>query len=201
MGDRNPKVDAYIAKAKPFAQPILKHIRKAVHAGCPDVEETIKWSTPHFTWHGMLCAMAAFKEHVRFGFWKGELLGLGGDASGMTQFGRITSIDDLPPEKKLVALVKKAAKLNAKGVKSPRLARPASRRTVDVPEYVLEALRTDNKARQVFDGFSPSHRREYIEWITEARTDQTRQRRLETAVKWMAEGKGRNWKYESEVRD
>jgi uncharacterized protein YdeI (YjbR/CyaY-like superfamily) len=197
MAARNPKVDAYIAKAKPFAQPILKHIRKAVHAGCPDVEETIKWSTPHFTWHGMLCAMAAFKEHVRFGFWKGELLGLGDDASGMTQFGRITSIDDLPPEKKLVALVKKAAKLNAEGVKSPRVARPASRKTVDVPDYVLDALRTDNKARQVFDGFSPSHRREYIEWITEAKRPETRTRRIETMLAWLKEGKPRNWKYES----
>jgi uncharacterized protein YdeI (YjbR/CyaY-like superfamily) len=196
MGARNPKVDAYIAKAKPFAQPILKHIRKAVHAGCPEVEETIKWSTPHFTWHGMLCAMAAFKEHVRFGFWKGELLGLGGDASGVTQFGRITSIDDLPPEKTLVALVKKAAKLNAEGVRSPRLARPASRRTVDVPDYVLDALKTDNKARQTFDAFSPSHRREYVEWITEAKRHETRTRRLETMLAWLKEGKPRNWKHQ-----
>ena len=197
MAARNQRVDAYIAKAKPFAQPILRHIRKAVHAGCPDVEETIKWSTPHFGWHGMLCAMAAFKEHVRFGFWKGELLGLGGDASGMTQFGRITSIDDLPSEKKLVALVKKAAKLNADGVKSPRLARPASPKTVEVPDYMLDALKTDNKARQVFDGFSPSHRREYIEWITEAKRLETRTRRLETMLVWLKERKPRNWKYQS----
>jgi uncharacterized protein YdeI (YjbR/CyaY-like superfamily) len=196
MGARNPKVDAYIAKAKPFAQPILKHIRKAVHAGCPDVEETIKWSAPHFGWHGMLCAMAAFEQHVRFSFWKGELLGLGGDASGMTQFGRITSIDDLPAERKLLALVKKAAKLNEEGVRSPRLARPASRKTVDVPDYVLDALKTDNKARQTFDAFSPSHRREYIEWITEAKRPETRTRRLETMLAWLKEGKPRNWKHQ-----
>ena len=198
MAARNPKVDAYIAKAKPFAQPILKHIRKAVHAGCPEVEETIKWSTPHFACHGMLCAMAAFKEHVRFGFWKGELLGLGGDASGMTQFGRITSIEDLPPEKKLVALVKRAARLNAQGVKSPRLARPAPSKTVEVPDYMLDALKTDNKARQVFERFSPSHRREYIEWITEAKRPETRTRRLETMLVWLKEGKPRNWKYQGE---
>jgi uncharacterized protein YdeI (YjbR/CyaY-like superfamily) len=144
----------------------------------------------------MLCAMAAFKEHVRFGFWTGELLGLGGDASGVTQFGRITSIDDLPPEKTLVALVKKAAKLNAEGVRSPRLARPASRRTVDVPDYVLDALKTDNKARQTFDAFSPSHRREYIEWITEAKRPETRTRRFETMLAWLKEGKPRNWKHQ-----
>jgi len=196
MARKDPRVDAYIAKAQPFAQPILKYIRKVIHAGCPDVEETMKWSTPHFGCKGMICGMAAFKEHVRFGFWKGELLGLAGDASGMKQFGLITSVDDLPSETRLVSLVKKAAQLNERGVKAPRAAKPARSKVVDVPGYVLDALKTDTKARAAFEGFSPSHRREYLEWITEAKRPETRERRLETMLEWLREGKPRNWKYE-----
>lgn len=197
MGTRDPRVDAYIKQAQPFARPILTHIRTAVHTGCPDVGETLKWGTPHFDHHGILCGMAAFKEHVRFGFWKSALLGLpGGDGEGMAQFGRITSIGDLPPEKRLVALVKKAARLNEAGVKAPRPARPGPSKTVQVPAYVLAALRTDDKARTAFDAFSPSHRREYVEWITEAKRPETRTRRLATMLEWVKEGKRRNWKYE-----
>ena len=190
-------MDAYIGKAQPFAQPILKSIRKAVHAGCPQVQETLKWGVPAFEYKGMLCGMAAFKQHVRFGFWKSSLLGLpGGDGSAMAQFGRVTSVDDLPSEKKFVALVKKAAKLNEEGVKAPRTARRASSKVVKVPDYVLDALKTDDSARDAFHGFSPSHRREYVEWISEAKQPATRDRRIRTMLEWLKEGKSRNWKYE-----
>jgi hypothetical protein len=197
MATRDPRVDAYIAKAQPFARPVLEYIRHAVHAGCPQVDETLKWGTPHFDHWGILCGMSAFKEHVRFGFWKSALLGLpGGDGSGMAQFGRITSIDDLPAEKKLVALVKKAARLNEAGIKAPRAAKPARAKVVEVPDYVLDALKTDKTARTAFDAFSPSHRREYVEWIAEARQPATRERRVRTMLEWLKEGKPRNWKYQ-----
>jgi hypothetical protein len=197
MGTKDSRVDAYLKQAQPFARPILKYIRRTVHAGCPQVQETMKWGAPHFEHHGMLCGMAAFKEHVRFGFWKAALLGLpGGDGSGLAQFGRVTSVDDLPNEKKLVALVQKAAKLNEQGATAPRTARPASSKVVKVPPYVLDALKTDNKARDSFDAFSPSHRREYVEWISEAKQPATRERRLKTMLEWLREGKSRNWKYE-----
>jgi hypothetical protein len=197
MATKDPRVDAYIAGAQPFARPILEHIRRIVHAGCPRVRETLKWGVPHFDYKGMLCGMASFKEHVRFGFWKSALLGLpGGDGSGLAQFGRVTSIDELPSRQKLLALVKKAAKLNEQGVKAPRAARPAPSKIVKVPGYVLDALQTDSKARETFDAFSPSHRREYVEWITEAKRPQTRERRLKTMLGWLKEGKSRNWQYE-----
>ena len=193
MGTRDPRVDAYIENAQPFAKPILQHLRKVVHAGCADVEETMKWSFPHFTYMGMLCAMAAFKEHCTFGFWKGSLLEApqGGDAMG--QFGRITSVNDLPPQKTLVALVRQAASLNDQGVK---VERTAGRRTpLATPDDLIAALKKNKKALATFESFSPSHRREYVEWITDAKREETRQRRVSTAIEWLAAGKPRNWKY------
>ena len=195
MGTRDPRVDAYIEKAQPFARPILRHLRKIVHAGCPAVEETMKWSFPHFTYKGMLCAMAAFKEHCTFGFWKASLLEGGGTrrADAMGQFGRITSIDDLPPEKRLIRLVKQAAALNEAGAKLERKSKP--RQPLEPPDYFLTPLRKNKKALAAFERFSPSHRREYIEWIREAKGEATRQRRVATALEWLAEGKPRNRKY------
>ena len=167
-----------------------------MHKGCPDVEETIKWSVPHFDYQGPLCGMAAFKEHVRFGFWKSQLLGLGSDAAeGMAQFGTVKSVADLPAEKKLLALVKKAAALNEQGITTPRT-RTAPKPPVEVPPSLASALKTNTKALTNFETFSPSHRREYIEWITEAKQDATRDRRIATAVEWIANGKSRNWKYQ-----
>lgn len=199
MGSRDPRVDAYIAKAAPFAQPILTRIRKAVHKGCPQVEETMKWSFPHFDYEGMLCAMAAFKQHCTLGFWKASLLegaGIGAKAAeAMGHFGRIRSLDDLPPERELVALVRRAAKLNDEGIKVVRQPR-APRPTPKVPPAFMRALRANKKARAAYDAFRPSHRREYLEWITEARTDATRDRRIATAIEWLSEGRSRNWKYE-----
>ena len=200
MGRKDQRVDAYIAKAQPFARPILTHIRKAVHAACPDVEETMKWSFPHFDYKGMLCSMASFKAHCAFGFWKASLLRDGGiparSAEAMGQFGRLTSVSELPSEKILAALVRKAASLNDEGVKAPRR-KPAPKKPIEAPDELVAALKKNRKALAAFDAFPPSHRREYVEWIVEAKTDETRQRRIATAIEWMAEGKSRNWKYES----
>ena len=194
---KDPRIDAYIAKAQPFAKPILERIRAAVHAGCPEVTETIKWSVPAFDYKGPLAGMAAFKAHCIFGFWKGALMktkpatGKGTDAMG--QFGRFESIDDLPPAAAIVRMVKEAVALNDAGVKVPRAtkAKPPLR----APADMLAAIRKNKKAFATFEAFSPSAKREYIEWITGAKTDDTRARRLETAVQWMSEGKNRNWKY------
>ncbi len=198
MGTRDPRVDAYIAKSADFARPILTHLREVVHAACPDVEETMKWSFPHFMYKGMMCSMASFKEHCAFGFWKGALVldGNGATEEAMGNFGRITRVSDLPPKRVLASYVKKAAALNDAGVKAPsRMAPKAKKKELVVPDYVMAALRKNKKALATFEGFSPSHRREYVEWITEAKSEDTRQRRLEQAVEWMAEGKPRHWKY------
>lgn len=198
MPTKDPRVDAYIAKAKPFAQPILRRIRQAVHAGCPDVVETIKWSVPAFEYKGPMCGMAAFKAHCLMGFWKGALVkGLPKDR--VTQagggWGRFESLDDLPGEKLLIRMVKEAAALNDAGIKVPRAAR-AAKPPLKVPPYMLAAIKENKKAAAAWAASSPSHQREYTEWITEAKTEATRTRRLETAVEWIAEGKGRNWKYQ-----
>jgi uncharacterized protein YdeI (YjbR/CyaY-like superfamily) len=197
MGKRDPRVDAYIVNAADFAQPILTDVREAVHAACPNVEETMKWRFPHFVYKGMLCGVAAFKQHAALGFWKGELVtGRGRGADAMSQFGRLTKRSDLPSAAALRALVKKAADLNEQGVKIARAPKKAAPKTVTVPSVLSAALRKDKKAQAGFAGLSPSRKREYIEWIREAKTDETRARRLEQAIEWMAEGKPRNWKYE-----
>jgi uncharacterized protein YdeI (YjbR/CyaY-like superfamily) len=196
MAAKDPRVDAYIAKARPFAQPILRRIRAAVHAGCPGVTETIKWSVPAFDYKGPLAGMAAFKAHCIFGFWKGALMkSTPKDKAGaaMGQFGRFESVDDLPSEHAIVRMVKEAAALNDAGVKVPRVtkAKPA----LKAPADMLAAIKKNRKAQQTYDAFSPSARREYIEWITGAKSDDTRVKRLATAVQWLSEGKPRNWKY------
>jgi uncharacterized protein YdeI (YjbR/CyaY-like superfamily) len=197
MGTRDPRVDAYIARSAEFARPILSHLREIVHSACPDVEETLKWNAPHFMYRGMLAGMSAFKAHCAFGFWKGSLV-TGGDggleAQAMGQFGRITSLDDLPPKRVIAGFVKQAMKLNEEGVKIPKRRKTPKPDPV-MPTELAEALRKNPKARATFEAFSPSHRREYVEWITEAKGEDTRQRRLANAIEWMAEGKARNWKY------
>jgi len=197
MGKRDPRVDDYIRKAAPFAQPILTDIRQTVHASCPDVEEAMKWSFPHFLYKGMLCSMAAFKQHAAFGFWKGSLVtGSGKGPDAMGQFGRITKRSDLPSSKVLAGFVKKAAKLNDAGVKVAREPKRTTAKPVKTPADLAAALKKAPNAKAGFDALSPSHKREYVEWITEARTEDTRARRLAQAIEWMAEGKSRNWKYE-----
>jgi uncharacterized protein YdeI (YjbR/CyaY-like superfamily) len=201
MGKKHPGVDAYIAKSADFAKPILKRLRKVVHAACPNVEEELKWNFPHFLYEGMLCGMAAFKAHCSFGFWRGSLLAekhpeLGSQKESMGQFGRITDIAELPDDKLLAQYIKTAMKLNEEGIKPKKPANPKRKAAPKVPDYFLAALKKNKKALAAFDDFSPSCKREYLEWITEAKQEETRQRRLAQAIAWMAEGKSRNWKYE-----
>jgi uncharacterized protein YdeI (YjbR/CyaY-like superfamily) len=197
MAARDPRIDAYIGKSADFARPILTHIRDVVHAACPDVQETMKWSFPHFDYKGMMCSMAAFKGHCALNFWKAELVVTKAVAGGMGQFGRITSVRDLPSKRVLTGYVKKAMELNDAGVKPTRLVkRRAAKSGAPVPDDLAAALKKDKKARTTFEGFAPSHRREYIEWITGAKRAETRAKRVATAVAWMAEGKRHNWKYE-----
>jgi uncharacterized protein YdeI (YjbR/CyaY-like superfamily) len=197
MGTRDPRIDTYIAKSSEFAKPIMSHLRNAVHAACPEVEETMKWSHPHFLYKGMLCSMASFKGHCAFGFWKGSLV-LGNNAppeQAMGSFGRITRLEDLPSKKVLTGYIKAAMKLNDDGVKAPTRLKSKAPKEVVVPDDLASSLGANKKALAAFEKFSPSHKREYIEWITEAKTEATRSRRLTTAIEWMAEGKPRNWKY------
>lgn len=199
MPTLDPRIDSYIANSAEFARPILEHLRAVVHAACPDVEETMKWSFPHFQYNGMLCSMASFKAHCTFGFWKGELLIEAADAKtreAMGQFGRIASIKDLPPKKTLESYIKKAMKLNDEGVKAPARTKPAVPRELVVPDYLTEALALQPSALDHFNAFSTSKKRDYVEWMEEAKTEATRLRRLEQAVAWITEGKSRNWKYE-----
>lgn len=199
MPSRDPRIDTYIENSAPYAAPILTRIRETVHAACPDVEETFKWSHPHFMYKGMLCAMASFKAHCSFGFWKGRAV-FGDDLvdakESMGHFGRLTAVGDLPSKTVLTRYIKKAMQLNEDGVTVPRRKKkPAV--PLKVPPVLTRALAKNRKARATFDAFSPSKRKDYVEWITEARTDATRDKRLATAIEWMAEGKSRNWKYEN----
>ncbi len=196
---RDPRIDAYIARAAPFAQPILEHLRAAVHAHCPDVEETLKWSMPHFVHGGeIVCNMAAFKAHVAFGFWKGELVTgqMPQHRQAMGQFGRLASVADLPDAATLGELIAKAVELIDAGVKKPRpLKHPKP--AAELPGDLSEALACNAAARATFEAFPPGQRREYIDWINEAKRAETRARRIAQAVEWLAEGKRRNWKYEA----
>lgn len=198
MGKRNSKVDAYIEKAAPFAQPILERIREIVHETCPEVEEDIKWKMPFFLYKGMLCHMAAFKAHCALGIWREKAAAAaGGDADrdGMGDFGKLTTVRDLPPKKVLVQRIKAAMKLKEAGASRPRPAKRPEPKAFEVPAELARALAANASARKAFEAMPPSHRREYAEWIAEAKTEATRERRIATALEWLAEGKPRNWKY------
>ncbi|HJP56919.1 MAG TPA: YdeI/OmpD-associated family protein [Gemmatimonadales bacterium] len=198
MDTTDPRIDAYIRKAPEFARPILEHFRSLVHEADPEATETLKWGHPAFMHGGILCGMAAFKAHCAFHFWKGSLIvdlkhGTADEAMG--QFGRVTRIADLPSKSVLKGYVKKAVQLNEAGVKPARPKR-APRPPAAVPDDLAAALRRNQAARKTFEGFSPSQQREYVEWITEARREETRKSRLATTLEWLAEGKQRNWKYQ-----
>lgn len=197
MGTRDPRIDAYIAKSAEFARPILESLRETVHQYCPDVEESIKWGSPHFLYHGMLCGMAAFKQHCAFGFWKGALLVEDArNDEAMGQFGRITSLQALPGKRVLAGYIKKAMALNESGTQPARKTKDAKPKPPAImPDDLAAALKKNRKAAVVFEGFSQSNRREYIEWITEAKREDTRAKRLAQTLEWLAEGKTRNWKY------
>jgi uncharacterized protein YdeI (YjbR/CyaY-like superfamily) len=189
---KDSRIDAYIAKAQPFARPILRHLRAAVHAGCPDVVETIKWGMPHFEHEGVLCGMAAFKAHCAFGFWN-RALDIPGQKGAMGQFGCITAVSDLPAKTTLVGWVREAARLNETGQKVGPIRK--AKAPLPVPKELTAALKKKAGAAAKFKEFSPSQKREYSEWIVEAKTEATRDKRLATSVQWIAAGKPRMWKY------
>jgi len=194
LGKRDPRVDAYIERSAEFARPILTHVRELVHEACPDVVETVKWGTPHFDYEGVLCGMAAFKQHCNVILWKASLvIGEGANQAG-GPLRDVTKLSDLPPDKALKDWIRQAAKLNEQGVKAPPTTKP--RKELAVPAELTKALSKNKKAAAAFERFPPSHKREYAEWIAEAKTAETRERRVATAVEWVAEGKSRNWKYE-----
>lgn len=187
MNNTDPRVDAYIARSAEFARPILTHLRKVVHEAAPQVQETIKWGMPHFDYKGMVCGMAAFKQHCAFGFRKAKLVFEGekvlppGERAAMGHFGRITSVADLPAKSVLSRYVKRAVELNEAGVKSMRQ-RVAKAAHVKVPPDLAAALRRNAKAKKTLEDFSQSHRREYVEWLSEARRPETRAKRLAQAI-------------------
>jgi uncharacterized protein YdeI (YjbR/CyaY-like superfamily) len=202
MKQYDPRVDEYIDKKPAFAQPILKYIRELVHAASPLITENIKWGCPFFEYKGTLASMAAFKAHCALGFWKGSLLKdpgnfiNKGDEPSAGSFGRITSVSDLPPDKVLIDFVLQAIQLNEAGEKgNMKKAVSTPKAPIPEPDYFIAALEENHQAKVAFHAFSPSCKREYLEWITEAKTEPTRLKRMETALEWIAEGKTRHWKY------
>jgi len=196
--NRDPRVDAYIAKAQPFARPILEHVRERVHAAAPDAEETVKWSAPGFTINGkILVIMAAFKAHAALNFWRGqELRGDEANADAMGQFGKLSSVRDLPGDAELDRLIREAADL-AKTAPAPRKAKHEPKPAPEMHPAFAKALAGAPTAKTALDGFPPSAQRDYLEWIAEAKQDATREKRIATAIEWLSEGKRRHWKYQN----
>ena len=198
MANQIPEVDAYIAKAAEFARPILKKIRTLFHKASAKIQEEMKWGVPHFSYKGIVGSMAAFKQHAAFGLWKASLLKDPDNyftASGETAMGgrKVTDVSQLPSDKLLIGYIREAIELNEQGVKAPATRRP--KKPLRIPDYFRTALATNKKALATFEAFSPSHKREYVEWVTEAKQEATRLRRMATTIEWLAEGKPHNWKY------
>lgn len=198
MPDRDPRIDAYIEKSADFAKPILTHLRKLVHKASPKITENIKWSMPAFEYKGLVCGMAAFKQHCTFGFWKQSLLekdAFPRSKEAMGSLGRIASKKDLPADEVITRLVKQAVELNENGVKVSKKP-PAAKKDLVIPDYLTAALKKNKAAQKTFEAFPYSCKKEYVEWLTEAKTEPTREKRLATTIEWLSEGKRRNWKYE-----
>lgn len=195
---RDPRIDAYIAKAQPFARPILEHVRERVHAILPDVVETVKWSMPAYTLGGKIVLItAAFKTHLALNFWRGqELRGEQANADAMGQFGKIKSQDELPPDAELDRLIREAAELS-RNAPAPRKPKNEPKAATELHPDFAAALAKAPKAKEMLDGFPPSAQRDYFEWIAEAKQDATRQKRIATAIEWLSEGKRRHWKYQN----
>lgn len=194
---RDARIDAYIARAQPFARPILEKVRERVHRAIPNVEEAIKWSMPAYLADGkILLITAAFKGHAALNFWRGQELESSHESVGaMGQFGRIKSVEELPSDAELDRLIREAAEL-AKSAPAPRKAKHEPKPQPAMHSDFAAALDKAPKARAALDAFPPSARRDYLEWITDAKQDATRAKRIATAVEWLSEGKRRNWKYE-----
>jgi uncharacterized protein YdeI (YjbR/CyaY-like superfamily) len=203
MNKKDPRIDSYIEKSADFAKPILKHFRALVHKTCPDIEETMKWSFPHFDYQGsMLCSIASFKHHCAINFWKAalmtdaeKLIGMAKTEEAMGHLGKITSLKDLPKDAVLVKYIKEGMKLNEQGIKLSKRTKTTIQKELEIPDYFLKALSKHKKAIKTFDAFSYTNKKEYVVWITEAKTENTRQKRMATAIEWISEGKIKNWKY------
>jgi uncharacterized protein YdeI (YjbR/CyaY-like superfamily) len=196
MASHDPRIDAYIDQAPEFARPILRELRARVHATCPDTVETLKWRTPAFEHAGLLAGMAAFKAYCSFAFWKEQLLRKDPAlAAVLDRCGKMTAVTDLPARPAFAKALRRAAQLNSDGVAVPK-GRQAPKPAIAMPREFARALAANKQAKASFDGFSPSHKREYLEWIVDARKDETRARRIEQAIAWLTQGKHRNWRYE-----
>ena len=195
---RDPRIDAYVERAQPFARPILEHIRNRVHAAVPEAEEALKWSAPAFTLNGkILLVMAAFKKHAALNFWRGqEIRGEAAEHEGMGQFGKLTSVADLPADDELDRLIREAARLSAEAP-APRKVKHLPAQQAELHPAFAAALDKAPKAKATLDAFTPACRREYLDWIADAKRDDTRDKRIATAIEWLNEGKKRNWKYEN----
>jgi uncharacterized protein YdeI (YjbR/CyaY-like superfamily) len=202
MAKKDPRVDAYINKSADFAKPVLKHFRELIHKTCPDVEEKMKWSFPHFDYlDGPMASMASFKQHCAIGFWKASLMKSGKELVdnaksevSMGHLGRITSVKDLPKDTVIVKYIREAMKLNKEGIKLSN-AKPGKKKKLEIPDYFMKALSKNKKALKTFEGFNHTNKKEYVTWVTGAKTEATRDSRLAIALEWMGEGKIRNWKY------
>jgi uncharacterized protein YdeI (YjbR/CyaY-like superfamily) len=193
MGTKDKRIDAYITKAPDFAKPILTKVREMVHDACPDCEETLKWGHPTFMYNGILGGMLAHKNDALVHFWKGALIEVDG-TKAPELLGKMTDAKQLPPKKVFTAIVKQAMKLNEEGTPVPK--RPTKpKKELVMPDEFMAAIRKNKKALAAYEKFSPSHQREYVEWIVDAKREETRDKRIAQAVEWMAEGKPRNWKY------
>jgi uncharacterized protein YdeI (YjbR/CyaY-like superfamily) len=194
MGKKDKAIDAYISKSADFAKPILIHVRELMHKVCPDVQEKIRWGFPNFDYKDQtMCIMAAFKQHCTIGFWKSSLIK--GLEKTLGKRTRITSMKDLPPDNQLSGFIKEAMKINDQGIKVSKT-RSIEKKELIIPDYFTKALSKNKKALKIFESSSYSFKKEYIDWITEAKTEETRDKRMISALEWIAEGKGRNWKYE-----
>lgn len=197
MATTDPRVDSYIEAKPAFAQPILSHIRAAVHRACPEAEETLRWSMPSFSYRGkILCQMAAFKAHAAFGFWRGGEVTGGAGGSPIGDFRDLKSVEDLPPSAELDAMIRKAMALIDTGAGAPKRT-PKPKAEIAMPDDLAAALAASPAAQATYNAFPPSCRRDYLEWVVDAKRPETRAKRIAQAVAWMAEGKRRNWKYES----
>ena len=201
MSDFNPKVDEYFAKSEEFAIPIMEYLRQIIHDTCPDVVEVMKWGFPHFDYKGdMMCILGSFKKHCSFSLYKAELMVDPKIAESvkagqkMGYLDKIKSVSDLPEEKVLVAYIKEAMTLNEKGIKKVK-PKTEPKQPIEIPDYFSEKLALNPKAKEIFESQSPSFRKEYLVWIIDAKTDATRQKRIEESLEWITEGKGRFWKY------
>jgi uncharacterized protein YdeI (YjbR/CyaY-like superfamily) len=203
MAAKIKQIDQYIAKSADFAKPIMTHMRDLIHKACPDVEEKIKWGMPSFEYKGPMCGFAAFKQHASFGFWKAAIMKdkdilLNDETRGsMGHLGKITSLKDLPNDKTLTRWIKEAMKLNEDGIKVPKSKPKHPKKELTAPGYMIKEINRDKAAKQMWANFSPSHKREYIEWITEAKSEETREKRMVKMMEWLNEGKSRNWKYQT----